>query len=213
MTIIVDTIISTLDYAELQTQVIDWTHRADLASRIPEFIRIAESELFREFALHNIETSISGTTSGSTITIPVGLSAFERIKIEAHGHEYTLDYTSPNGISALSGSTNTPTRFVIENGVVNLYPAPDGEYSYTIYYIPTLSALSEANTSNWLLENHPDLYLKATLLQVAKFTKNQFDIDRLAQEVGGAVNSIIRSDERKRFPIAGGLQIKPRSYR
>lgn len=204
-------IIST--YADLQAQVIRWSHRADLATRIPEFIELSEKELFREFTLHNIEGSISGTTSGATIAIPANLSAFERIKFTMAGNEYTLDYSSPNGVSTLTAAVGFPHRFLIENGAITLLPAPDGPYSYTIYYIPELTPLSDTSNTNWLLQHHADLYLKATRLQVAKFTKNQIDIASLTQEVATAISSVIRSDERKRFPISGGLQIKPRSYR
>jgi len=204
---------SIADYSELQTELAAWSKRSNLADRMPGFIDLAERELFRELALRNVEASISGTTSGDSIAMPDGLSAFERIEIEASGHKYTLTYSSPNGIEGLTGSTNTPTRFLIEDGAIRLLSAPDGPYSYTIYYVPELEPLSDSNEMNWLLENHSDVYLKAGLLQVARFTKNQLDIDRLTQEVGAALDSVKRADERKRFPIAGGLQIKPRSYR
>lgn len=200
-------------YATLQTQVIDWSHRADLAARIPSFIELAERELFRELSLRSIEASVVGTTAGATIALPAGLSAFERIKITADGHETTLNYSSPNGIAALTSGPGLPARFLLEAGVIRLLPAPAGPYSYTIYYIPELAALSSANASNWLLANHADLYLKAALLQIAKFTKNEPDTARLLQEQSAALDSIKRADERKRFPIAGGMQIKPRSYR
>jgi hypothetical protein len=204
-------IIST--YAALLAQVADWSHRADLVARVPGFIEVAERELFRELSLRSIEASTSGTTSGATIAIPTGLSSFERIKINAAGHEFTLNYSSPNGIAVLTSAPGCPFRFLLEDGAIRLLPAPGGAYSYTIYYIPELSALSASNTSNWLLANHADLYLKAALLQVAKFANNQPDVVRLEREVAVALDSIKRADERKRFPIAGGLQIKPRSYR
>ena len=202
-----------MTYATLQEDVIDWSHRTDLAARIPRFIALAENEIFRELVVRAVETSVDGSTSGDTITLPTGLLAFERIKIEASGHEYTINYTSPNGVEGLTGSTNRPSRYLVEDGVIRLLSAPDGPYSYTIYFIPVFAPLSDAAPSNWLLENHLDVYLKAALLQVAKFTKDPDDMMRLPQEVGAAIDSIKRADERKRFPIAGGLQIKPRSYR
>lgn len=201
------------DYASLQAAVIDWSHRSDLAARIPGFIDLAERELFRDLSLRNIEESVSGVTSGDTIAIPAGLSAFERIEIESNGHKYTINYTSPNGIEALTGDTGRPTRYVVENGAIRLLAAPSGPYSYTVFYIPLLASLSDENATNWLLTNHSDLYLKAALAQVAKFAKDDALYARLAQEIAVALDGIKRADERMRFPIAGGLQIKPRNAR
>lgn len=205
------TIIS--DYATLKSEVASWSHRTDLTTTIPGLIDIAECEIFRELALRNVETSVSGTTSGDTLTFPDDAESVERIKLEYAGTSATLDYTSPNGLSALLGSLGRPSRYTVENGAIRLLAAPDGPYSYTIYYVPKLASLSDAAPSNWLLLNHADLYLKACLLQVAKYNKNPDDIVRLTQEVAAALDSVKRADERKRFPIAGGLQIKPRSYR
>jgi hypothetical protein len=201
------------DYATLQTEVASWSHRTDLTARIPGFIQMVESELFRELTLRAVEASVSGTTSGDTIAIPAGLTAFERIEIESNGHRHTLNYSSPNGVEALTGTTGRASRYLIEGGAIRLLAAPSGPYNYTVFYIPLLTALSGTNTTNWLLTNHPDIYLKATLAQVAKFTQNETEMARLFQEVTAALDSIKRADERKRFPIAGGMQIKPRSYR
>lgn len=215
MTIIIETTGSAAarDYDWLLTAAVDWSHRTDLTSRIPEFIDLAERELFRELSLRNIETSISGQTSGATIDMPDGLSSFERIQIDAGGIEYTLNYTSPNGVEGLTDSTNRPSRYFIQDGVINLLSVPDGPYNYTIFYVPELTSLSESTDTNWLLTNHSDIYLKATLLQIARFTKNMDDVMRLGPEVAAALDSIKRADERKRFPIAGALQIKPRNAR
>lgn len=213
MTIIIDTTDAAWDYDYLKTQVIDWSHRADLAARMPGFIELAERELFRELALRSVETSESGTTSGEVLALPDNCNAISRVEIEASGNRYTLNYSSPNGVEALTGSVNQPSRFLIENAQIRLIPAPDGPYDYTIFYSPELAPLTDTNSGNWLLANHADLYLKASLLQVAKFCQKDADVMRLTQEVGAALDSVKRADERKRFPVSGGMQIKPRSFR
>ncbi len=202
-----------LTYSALQTLAADWAHRTDLTSQMPRFIVLAERELFRELMLRNIEASTTGATSGDTIAIPDDMSSPQRIVIESAGYEYTLNYTPPASAMSLTGWVSRPSRFTIEDGLFRLFSAPDGPYTYTIYYLPELTSLSDSNTSNWLLENHEDLYLKATLLQIKKYTKALAESDRLAGEVSIALDSVKRADERKRLPVSGGLQIKPRSAR
>lgn len=201
------------NYATLQTVAADQAHRADLASRMPRFIQLAENEIFRTLALRKVEAKSTGTTSGETLAIPAGCAQLERIEIEASGHKYTLDYTSPNGIEALTGSTDLPTRFTVENGAIRLIAAPAGPYTYSIFYVPLLTALSDVAPTNWLLLNYPDVYLWGTCLQIAIFSGEEGDKATFAPMFLGAIDSVRRFDDRQRFPASGGLQIKPRSVR
>lgn len=52
-------------YAELQTSVASWLHRADLTSQIPDFITLAESKLNRKLRLRAQETTATGTVSAT----------------------------------------------------------------------------------------------------------------------------------------------------
>lgn len=215
MTIVVSTttVASSYNFNTLVERIIAWSHRADLEDKMQEFIELAEMEIFRELTMRSIEASAAGTTEGGAIPLPDSVSAIERVEIEANGHRYTLNYTSPNGIETLTGSTDRPTRIVVENGEIRLIPAPSGPYAYTVYYIPVLAALTASNPTNWLLVNHADVYLKGVMRQLSMYTKNAADAQFYSQELGIALNSVGRLEERKRFPIAGGLQIKPRSVR
>ena len=38
---------SITDYGELKSAVSDWINRDDLTTRVPDFIRLAEAEIFR----------------------------------------------------------------------------------------------------------------------------------------------------------------------
>jgi len=200
-------------YAELQTELISLSHRSDLATILPTLIGLAEAEVFRELSLRGIETSATGATSGETLAIPADADSVQRIEIESGGYKYTLSYTSPNGIETLTGSTDRPQRFLFENGSIRLIPAPNGSYTYTIFYVPKLTALSDSNPTNWLLTNHHDVYVKASLVQIHKHTRNAEQAALVGNDLVTALGSVQRSDERKRFPSTGGMQIKPRGVR
>lgn len=201
------------DYASLQAAAIDWMHRTDLAARAPEFVQIAEKEIFRELALRKIEAVETGTLSGDSIPIPADCASIERLELEANGRKYTIDYTSPNGIESLTGGTDLPGRFTVENGVIRLLAAPAGPYAYSVFFVPLLSALSNTNTTNWLLTNHHDVYLWGTCFQIAMWSGDAEDKATYAPLFQTAIDSVRRFDGRARFPQSGGLQIKPRGYR
>lgn len=200
-------------YADLQSTLVTMSHRSDLSTYMPTAIELAESEIFRELALRGIETSTSGTTSGATIAIPATMDTPSRIKIEAGGMSYTVNYASPSGNDTLSAATDRPARFTVENGAIQLIPAPNGPYAYTLFYVPKLTPLSDTNTTNWLLTNHPDVYIKGGLLQVHRHTRNTEQLSIVEPQLAGALDSVKRADDRKRYPLSGGLQIKPRGVR
>jgi hypothetical protein len=198
------------DYTALQAGILNWVQREDLAAHAPAFIEMAERTMFRELPLRATETSFSGITSGDTITLPAVLNAIESIEISANGRSYALDYTPGAEQCQLSGQ---PERYTMQNGVLRLFPSPAGAYGYTVYYMPTPAFLSAVNQSNALLVAHPDIYLWGALTELARFIMDaQLEASYL-NAYKSALSSIQRADERRRFPIAGGMQIKPRGRR
>lgn len=77
------------------------------------------------------------------------------------------------------GATDFP-RFaaVISNGTkLRLAPVPDQAYVVTTDYVAALTTLSDTDVTNWLLTNHPDIYLYASLVESAPYLK---DDERIA---------------------------------
>lgn len=201
------------DYTALKAGVLDWSQRADLAGQVPAFIELAERAMFRSLPLRLTETTQTGTTSGDTIALPVALNAIERVEIESGGVRYTLNYTSPNGIERLTVGSGLPSLYTVEAGALRLIAAPGGEYTYTIYYLETPAFLSDSDPSNAILAAHPDLYLWGALVELARFIMDGEMEQRFLAAYGAVLTSIRAADERRRFPISGGLQIRPRGVR
>ena len=203
------------DYATLQTAIASELKRtgdSGFTAEVPGFIQLAENEIFRELQLRSTESSLTGTTSGATITLPTGITAIERISITHNSRDYSLDYTSPNDLSKLY-STGFPTRYTIEGGVIKLLIAPDGPYTYTLYTIPNLAALSVINTTNWLITNAPDVYLFGSVVHAANWTRDVEAVAIYKPMFDRALDSVRRNDNAARLPLSGGLQIKPRGTR
>lgn len=198
------------DYASLQVDAAKEAQRRDLASMMPTLIQRAESAIFRELALRELDTTETGTTSGATIPLPAGAAALEGISLTVNGGEHPLTYEPSVGGSASPG---LPARYSVEGGVVRLLPPPAGPYPYTIRYAANLEPLSDANTTNWLLLNAPDLYLYRTCVQIGIHTHDDPLIQRHMQLYSEALEAVRRQDERARLTRKGGLQIRPRGVR
>lgn len=196
-----------MTYSELKTAIADYLHRTDLTTQIPQFIERAEAALFREINVKDLRISVTGTTTGEYATLPTDFSEVVRVTCSYSGAEYDLDY----GSQPVDYTMTAPKYFALENNKLRIFGSSTGQ-AYTLYYTPKVTALSDLNTSNWLLTNAPDLYLYASSLEAARYTVDQALEDRLTQLVVPLIDSIKRYTERKGQPTGGSLQIRPRRY-
>lgn len=195
-------------YTILKTAIADNMHRNDLTAKIPDFIALAESVMFRELNVRDMETSMTGTTTGGLITLPADFAYLVKITTTYGGREYTLDYGSdPRAETATSG---LPYGYTMESGALRLYPEAGTGYAYKIYYGADVAPLSDSVDTNWLLDNAFDLYLQASLVEAYRYTRNEKAVSLTTGLVSGLVDSVRRLIERKAQPNRGGLQIKPR---
>lgn len=194
-----------MTYATLQADIASYMHRTDLTAKIPGFIALAESTLFRELGLKEMDVSVTGTSSGAIIALPSDFDSLSRLTITANGVEKNLDYIARPDDYA-SGSA--PIGYSQESNQLRLFQASD--QAYTLYYTATIPALGASVATNWLLDNAPDLYLYASALEAAKWTRDDDHLNKLMGIVPPLLDSVRRLSERRAKPSRANLQIKPR---
>ena len=196
-----------MTYSELQTQILAYLHRTDLAAQCPTFISLAEAYLFRDLHVKELQVSVTGTTTGGYGTLPTDFGSVSRVSVTFGNSARSLDYISLG--DAPVATTSAPLYYSLENNKLRIWGAADGQI-YTLYYIPAIQPLSVSNTTNWLLENAPDLYVYASALEGAKYTRNAAEEQKLVGVVGSALDSVKRFTERRGQPATGSMQIKVR---
>jgi hypothetical protein len=192
-----------MNYAGLQTEVANYLHRNDLTSQIPTFISIAESMIFRELSVDDMEVSVTGTTSGGYAALPADFDRVTRVSVTYGGSALALDYLNPADVSTTS--TAYPKFYTIENNQLKIIQS--GDVSYTLYYIPKIAPLSVSNATNWLLENAQDLYLYASSLEGAKYIRSAEQTASLSALVVTLLDSIRRQSARRSLP-SGSMRIR-----
>ena len=78
------------------------------------------------------------------------------------------------------------------SGELYFRPTPDSGYQAEIVYLASVSALSDANTTNTILSRHPDLYLHGTLAEAFGYLmdeQRQGQHDALFTRTIAAVNA------------------------
>jgi hypothetical protein len=151
-----------VDYATLTSEIGSHMKRTYTSAETDGFIGLAEGE-FRLYLGPNFAKQTSSTptfTSGSA-TLPSG---FVRPLAVSHSTYGLLDEADIGTIrEARVNSAAIPSKFAITGSTIVL---DDDSYSgtdITLDYEGTLTGLSGSNTTNWLVLNAPQAYLKMCL--------------------------------------------------
>lgn len=193
---------SITSYSTLVDAIEDQMNDTSLDSHVPEFIQMAEAMFNRR--LNNLDMEGTATIAADDdLPLPTDYKGAMSIRID---DKPPLSQLSADDFQTRwsEASEAEPENFSIFGGVIHLGPAPDTAYTVTMTYMRTLTGLSAVNTSNWLLEQHPDLYLYGSLLH-AEF--RGWNDDRLPV-IGNAVEQIIAeinryNARRKRGDLVG----------
>lgn len=163
-------------YSDLQTAVGNWLNRSDLSALIPDFITLAEAKLnadLQNVRSMEVKTTLSTVAGTSTVALPTDLLEVKRLQVLGAANT-VLQYRSPDEIAAdyAWNQTSQPVVFTVIGGNVELAPIPDGVYSLELTYFQKIPALSNSNTTNWLLTAWPNAYLYAALCAAQPYLMN-----------------------------------------
>lgn len=177
-------------YSDLQTSVAAWLNRSDLTSLIPDFITLAEARIARELRLRKQIVTTTLTTVGGTqsVSLPSDFLEMENISITSVTPAAALSVVTPEILDRRYPSnygTGQPAVYTILGDVIQFGPTPDAAYTVSMDYYQRWAALSVAPT-NWLLTNHPSVYLFAALVEGAAYlmddARQAMWLQRFAQE-------------------------------
>jgi hypothetical protein len=167
-------------YANLQIEVADWLNRSDLTAKIPTFIALLESYVSRKLRVRQMIVRADANVSSEYTALPSDFRALQTMSLITTNPTKPLQFLTVSELAQQKRahvSLFTPSFYGIVGGTIQVVPTPDQTYGAEIVYWAAIPALSGTNTTNWLLTEHPDLYLYGTLLQAAPYLTND---DRLA---------------------------------
>lgn len=162
-------------YADLKSAIADWLERSDLAARIPDFILLAESRLNRLFRgrMNEVNAVLAVVPGTRTLALPAAFS--EAISVQLDGCPEALRFVDP-ALIVVRTDPGRPVYWTIDAGNLAFERPGDQAYAVRFRYMRRFT-LSDAEPSNPLLAEYPDLYLFGALLEAAPFLR---DADLLA---------------------------------
>ena len=204
-----------MNYTGLRTQVSNYLNRGDISdAQMDVFIDNAEAELNRMVRHRKMIKRVTANISAHFTTLPADW--LEAVNVQLNTDPLTLlrqvtletadQYRENNG-----DTTGTPQFYAIVGETLELVPRPSAEVTLELTYYSKIPALSETNTSNWLIEEYPDLYLYAVAKQACIFLMDDERLTTYAALYTAQLNAL--QDEQERVKFAGGsLTVKRRTY-
>jgi hypothetical protein len=151
-------------YAELKTAIPAWMYRDDIAedTQAAEFIQLAEARLNRELDPVSTDATLTGTISSRRIDISsLSMETPIALFIKENGQENPISQRA-DGTFPYSDTNGKPQIWGLEGDNIDFDRPCDQAYTFRLSYNQRF-ALSDSATTNWLLTNHPDIYLAATM--------------------------------------------------
>lgn len=161
-------------YATLKTAMADWLARDDLTSYLAYLIEAGEERIYREMKVRQMETAFSSSISSGVVALPSGFRGWKSLRVDGSPSTplQPVDLDTLYRMHPLRSADAEPLRFAINGSNVEFGPYPDSAYTIKGTYWKKLDALSDSNTSNWLITDAPYLLLWAALSEAAVFIQN-----------------------------------------
>jgi hypothetical protein len=131
-------------------------------------IALAEADINRNLRHRRMMTSATADL-GDDISVTVPSDWLEAIRVTLDDdilHPITLDQAEFQQ-NIRDGAT--PRFYTISGDQIMIIPEPTAGGAVQMHYFAAVPALADDNPDNWLLLNHPDLYLYATLSMAATY--------------------------------------------
>ena len=159
-------------YTTLKASIANWLNRSDLTAEIQDdFIKLTEADLNSKLRVRSMIAQVNITVNAETADLPTDFLQIRNFYILSGQTKTPLVYTTPSSMDTTSGTSTTgkPTTFTILGDTLRFSPKPDATYTAVMNYFKKFPALSSTVTTNFILENHPAIYLYGSLFHAANF--------------------------------------------
>ena len=181
-------------YSEIKSTIADYLNRADLTAVLPSFVTLAEAKFNRELRTRDMLTRVQTTSDDEYVSLPTDFLQHYSLELDAASAQPPMDYIGPQEAKVLKAQNRTASTtyyYTVIDSAFEIVPTPNADLDLDLVYYAKIPALSDSNTTNWLLTKSPDLYLYSALLEAAPYLKDDDRVQLWAaarQQVMDAMN-------------------------
>jgi hypothetical protein len=159
-------------YSDLTAAIANWLQRSDLAALVPNFVQLFEACANRRLRVRQQEATAALTPAGGVAALPADYLSWRRLTWTGNPRQ-ELAYVEPSWLQAAypDAPTDIPRVFTIEGSNILTMPLDPSNTALELVYFQQVPSLA-ANSTNWLMSAHPDLYLFGALTEAQAYTVN-----------------------------------------
>ena len=186
-------------YSQLKSDIKDWTSSPDMTdAQLDNFITVSLSKINRALRIGGMEAESDLTLDAQTVSLPSDFRGARGVYIAASGCDYELRYVTPEVLNSNRyPSTGRPELFTIRNATMVLDKTPDQTYTAKLHYFQKFAVLSDANTTNWLTDEAPDVLLWGACWACSLFNRDDEQAQRFYGLFEQALSELEQSEEDK----------------
>ena len=164
-------------YGMLRTTIAAIRKSEDVAAFLPECIALTESDMQSQLSdcsvLH--QTATATTEAGNPLVDAAGMVRLVDVWLDGE----QIHITDHNSIPPNAAGTGRPESVCMVNkSKLRFYPTPDAAYAVDVLYLPVISPSLAGDepsddATNWILLEHPDLYLYGSLVASLVFAADE----------------------------------------
>lgn len=190
-------------YAELKAAFPTWyMEKSDLSTIADDLIDLSEAYFNKVLRCRQMETSDDLTPTNNVCTLPSDYIEYKRV-VELASRRRALEYIGEDAADLLyaNRTSGLANHFMIVGSSLTALPLSSNDIELTYYQ--AIPALSDANTTNWLLTTMPNLYLHAGLMMAAEFYHDEAMLAKETALTARFVDILNEADNRGKFGNAG----------
>lgn len=194
---------SSRDYDWLKGAVAGWLHRSDLTSTIPDFVMLAEKRIngMLESRQQDLVATLTTTANVPMVDLPRDLNSIHAMSLPIYGDVDFMDTKKFASAYANPGS-GPPRNYTIIGGAIQLGPVPDDVYAIACVYRAGVPALADNAGTNWMIEQHAEIYLAATMCEALIYIGNAEKLTTWEAKYAAAVAALNSTDWKVAGPMA-----------
>ena len=200
-------------YDELFESIVSWSHRGDINLLIPDFIALAEVEMYNnegwQLETRDMEFVSTAPTSGKYLELPPNFEKARSVQIETGSGLCDLKFRAPEQLMRVSG-TGLPRYFSVVGNELEFNVTPDSAYTIQMQYYKKPDPITPANQTNSVLTNHPNIYLFGALHQLFMWAEEQDEAVKYFAKMQSVIRGANKAAKKARYGAAPSMSIERR---
>ena len=192
-------------YDELVKSIVKWSHRSDILDMIPDFISLAETEMYNnegwQLETRDMETISTASTTGQYLALPDGFEKARSIQIDTGSGYMPVKFRAPEQLIR-QPTTGLPLFFSVVGNEIEFDRVPDSAYTLQVQYYKKPDPISATNQTNNVLTNHANIYLFGALHQLFLWSNDTEEMTVYFSKMQSSIRGANKADKKARYGTA-----------